>query len=154
MSDVAPAFRVRVAATLSGLELARLQMRQFLDSCGQDAEDVAAFELVLEESVTNTLRYGYDVTGLRWIDVGVVLLPEALELTLEDDGRPFDPLSVPEPELPQTLDAAKVGGLGLLMIRRTAQRLDYERVSGHNRLCVRIARRANAARDRPPAPAA
>jgi serine/threonine-protein kinase RsbW len=105
---------------------------------------IAALELVLEECVTNTLRYGYESTGLRWVDLAVSLCTDEVRLTIEDDARPFDPCSDPEPELPKTLDEARIGGLGLFLVRRTASTIDHERVEGRNTLTIRLARHATA----------
>jgi len=42
--------------------------------------------------------------------------------------------------LPDSLGDARVGGLGLLMIRNTASSMSYERREGHNRFLLTIAR--------------
>jgi serine/threonine-protein kinase RsbW len=140
MSDPAPTLRVPMAANLGGFEIARLQARRFLLAQGLDETTLHTVELVLEECVTNTLRYGYGETGLRWIELEFVLRPDTVELSIEDDARGFDPLSVPEPELPRTLEEARVGGLGLLMVRRATTELRYARLPGRNRLTACIAR--------------
>jgi anti-sigma regulatory factor (Ser/Thr protein kinase) len=46
----------------------------------------------------------------------------------------FNPLSVPNRVLPKTLADAPSNGLGLVMIRRCSDWLDYRRESGRNRL--------------------
>ena len=142
MSDPAPLLRLPMAANLGGFEIARLQARRFLQTQGLDEVTLGTVELVLEECVTNTLRYGYGETGLRWIELELVLQPDAVHLSIEDDARGFDPLSVPEPELPRSLEEAQVGGLGLLMVRRATTELRYTRLPGRNRLSARIARAA------------
>jgi len=48
-------------------------------------------------------------------------------VTVSDAGAAFDPRSVPSNSLPQTLAEASSGGLGLVMIRRCADWLDYRR---------------------------
>ena len=55
-------------------------------------------------------------------------------VTVSDAGVAFDPLSVPPRALPKTLDEASGGGLGLVMIRRCADWLDYRNEHGHNYL--------------------
>jgi len=130
-----------MAANLGGFEIARLQCRQFLLSHDVELPTLGVFELVLEECVTNTLQYGYADTGLRWIELHVVVEESSLELRIEDDAAAFDPMVPPDPVLPNNLDEARVGGLGLLMIRRSTERLGYERRDGRNQLVARIARR-------------
>jgi serine/threonine-protein kinase RsbW len=73
------------------------------------------------------------------IDVRLVMDGQAIVLTFDDDGRPFDPLAHPDPRPPETLSDAPVGGLGLLLVRQQSTRLSYERTpEGKNRLTVTI----------------
>lgn len=55
-------------------------------------------------------------------------------VTVSDAGVAFDPLSVPARATPKTLEEASVGGLGLVMIRRCADWLDYRNERGRNHL--------------------
>jgi anti-sigma regulatory factor (Ser/Thr protein kinase) len=137
-----PALLIPMVADIGGLEIARLQARQFLENNGIDEHTLAAVELVLEESVTNVLRYGYEPGSAEHhqIDIDLQVDPEEVQVLVIDDGRPFDPLDEGGIVLPDTLDEAQVGGLGLLMIRNTASRLSYERIDGCNRFLMTIAR--------------
>ena len=55
-------------------------------------------------------------------------------VTVTDAGRAFDPLSVPARPLPKTLEDASLGGLGLVMLRRCSDWLDYRNEQGRNHL--------------------
>jgi len=55
-------------------------------------------------------------------------------VTVTDAGMAFNPLSVPNRILPKTLAEASSSGLGLVMIRRCSDWLDYRRENGHNNL--------------------
>ena len=129
-----------MAADIGGLEIARLQARQFLENNAVDEHAVAAVELVLEEAITNTLRYGYDGRGLHWIEIDLQVDLDEVQVQIVDDAKHFDPLEVEAQVLPDSLDDAQVGGLGLLMIRNTASRMSYERREGQNRFYLTIAR--------------
>lgn len=133
--------RQSLAADIGGFEAARLRGTAFLQAQGVDARTIASVELVAEEALTNTLRYGYRETGLRLIELVLTVHQGTIEILIEDDGMPFDPLSAPEPELPTSLDEARIGGLGLLMIRRSTSAMRYERRDGRNRLLLTLARR-------------
>jgi anti-sigma regulatory factor (Ser/Thr protein kinase) len=136
-----PALLIPMPADIGGLEIARLQARQFLENNGIDEHTLTAVELVLEESVTNVLRYGYEPGSTdHQIDIDLQVDPEEVQVLVIDDGKPFDPLDEGGIVLPDTLDEAQVGGLGLLMIRNTASRLSYERIDGHNRFLMTIPR--------------
>jgi anti-sigma regulatory factor (Ser/Thr protein kinase) len=136
-----PALLIPMPADIGGLEIARLQARQFLENNGIDEHTLTAVELVLEESVTNVLRYGYEPGSTdHQIDIDLQVDPDEVQVLVIDDGKPFDPLDEGGIVLPDTLDEAQVGGLGLLMIRNTASRLSYERIDGHNRFLMTIPR--------------
>jgi serine/threonine-protein kinase RsbW len=55
-------------------------------------------------------------------------------VTVTDAGMAFNPLAVPNRILPKTLAEASASGLGLVMIRRCSDWLDYRHESGHNHL--------------------
>ena len=129
-----------VAADIGGLEIARLQARQFLENNAVDEHAVAAVELVLEEAITNTLRYGYIGTGLRQIEIDLQVDLDEVQVLIVDDAKAFDPMEVDAQLLPDSLDDAQVGGLGLLLIRNTASRMSYERREGKNRFALTIGR--------------
>lgn len=133
-------FRISIPASLGGFEIARLKARRFLLNHAVGEGTIAAVELVLEESVTNTIRYGYERDcGLRWIHLGMTLDDDGVNIELEDDAHEFNPLLPPDPVTPPSLAGTEIGGLGLLMIRRTASALSYSRVNGHNRLSAKVA---------------
>ena len=54
----------------------------------------------------------------------------------EDDGVPFDPTIVPEPEPWTSLEDAQIGGVGLHLMHSYADRLEYERYDGKNILTL------------------
>ena len=140
MSTDSPALLIPMEADVAGLEIARLQARQFLENNGVDEHALTAVELVLEEALTNIMRYGYDAPGARVIAIDLQVDPDEVQVLVIDDAKPFDPLEVDAMLLPDSLDDAQVGGLGLLMIRNTASRMSYEHRDGHNRFLMSIAR--------------
>ena len=140
MPVASPSLLIPMVADIGGLEIARLQARQFLENNAVDEHALAAVELVLEEAITNTLRYGYDGSGLHWIEIDLQVDLDEVQVQIVDDAKHFDPLEVEAQVLPDSLDDAQVGGLGLLMIRNTASRMSYERREGQNRFSLTIAR--------------
>ena len=141
MPIASPSLLIPVMADIPGLEIARLQARQFLTNNAVDEHAVAAVELVLEEAITNTLRYGYgpDQDG-RAIEIDLQIDLDEVQVLIVDNGKAFDPMDSGGVLLPDSLDDAQVGGLGLLMIRNTASRMSYERRDEHNRFALTIQR--------------
>ena len=70
-----------------------------------------ALNVVLDEIINNIISYGYEDAGPHEIAVRVALRPGNVEAVVEDDGKPFDPLAAPAPDL--TSAQREPGGVGL-----------------------------------------
>jgi sigma-B regulation protein RsbU (phosphoserine phosphatase) len=98
--------------------------------------DVQAVTLALDEVITNTISYGYNDQVLHEIRVRLTLANSRLSAEVEDDARPFNPLTVPQPDLTSPLETRSVGGLGVHLMRSLMDQVDYRRESGRNRLIM------------------
>ena len=59
-----------------------------------------------------------------------------LAMEFRDDGRPFDPLSQPTPDLYADIADRPIGGLGVHLIRELAEEVAYARDDGQNILRI------------------
>jgi len=93
--------------------------------------------LAIEELVTNCIKYAYDDAKQHVIEIGLKLSGGELVLTVTDDGRPFNPLEVPEPDTSLPVEDLPIGGLGIHLLRRMSDRMEYARVDRKNQLTLR-----------------
>ena len=112
--------------SLSAIEDGRLAIVRHLAPQALGARVINRLEVVFEEVIANIVRHGFQRGSDQSIAVTVAATPSAIEITFEDDGTPFDPLSVPPPEPFTTLEAAVPGGQGLVLLRRLTSGLRYE----------------------------
>jgi serine/threonine-protein kinase RsbW len=117
---------------------ANRSLAAYLDELGVDAETRSTAQLVLEEIVTNVIKFGYDDDLTHEILLEVHPEPAGLLLRVEDDGREFNPLLAPPPDLGQPIERRAAGGLGIRLIRRLAARHEYERLEGRNVLRLHL----------------
>jgi sigma-B regulation protein RsbU (phosphoserine phosphatase) len=119
-------------------ELQRLasEIEQFAQNHRIPDADVHALSLALDEVITNTISYGYDDQGAHQIRVRLTLAHGRLSAEVEDDGRPFDPLTAPQPDLTSAVEDRPVGGLGIHLVRSLMEQVDYRRESGKNHLIM------------------
>ena len=113
-----------------------------------DERVVNRLEVIFEEVVSNTVRHGFEPGSEQSIQVKAEACGERLELVFEDDGTPFDPLRAKAPEPFQSLETARLGGLGIPLVTRLSTALRYERPAATaagfaptNRLSVTISTR-------------
>src|ERR1700722_10229196 len=108
------------------------------DRCRADGlADEITFKmaLVLEEAVTNVINYAFsDLPPPHVIRVRLDIAIERIVAEIVDNGRPFDPLARPEPDLSRPLEQRVPGGLGIPLMRRMTDRIEYRRSDGDNRL--------------------
>ncbi len=134
--------RLRLSPDHAGLASGQAAVRAFLAQARPGERAAYYAELAFEELLTNVIRHGRPAADST-VDVSIVVSDARVVLDVEDDGRAFDPLSVPAPAQPRTVDEAAIGGLGIFLIRKTAERMAYRRVGGRNHLTVAIARQGD-----------
>lgn len=98
-------------------------------------------QLVLEELFTNTVSHGYGGECDRPVWVGFELQPSELSISYSDEAPPYDPLQH-DTDLDFDQTSRPAGGLGILLARRFADRMDYRYGSGRNVLTLSFDRPA------------
>jgi serine/threonine-protein kinase RsbW len=97
-----------------------------------------AVQVCLEEAVANIMMYSAAKDAPLKIIVEVERRDQTLVARIEDNGSAFDPTQVPRPPVPTSLTQAKVGNLGIHLMRSFASGTHYERRDGRNRLTMRF----------------
>jgi anti-sigma regulatory factor (Ser/Thr protein kinase) len=95
-------------------------------------EIIIALNVSLDEIINNIISYGYEDSGPHAIVVRLKLQDATVEAVVEDDGKPFNPLLVPAPDL--TAQPRKIGGVGLHFVRNLMDHLEYAHRDGTNQL--------------------
>src|SRR5262249_24923289 len=97
-----------------------------------------ALQLCLEEAVANIIMYGAARDDPLEIAVELERNGANLVARIEDNGRQFDPTRAPPPVPARSLGEAKVGDVGIHLMRSFATGMDYERRNGRHRLTLRL----------------
>ncbi len=92
--------------------------------------------LCVEEIVSNCVKYGYADRLEHVISLVVEIDADRVLVEIRDDGREFNPLTAPEPDLSGPVEERAIGGLGLRMVRGMTSGADYSREGGVNRLTL------------------
>src|SRR5262245_25399687 len=87
-------------------------------------------DLCLGEALANVVDYAFPEGGRHDVVVRWGSSPEWVTLEIEDDGRPFDPLTHPLPARATRLSDATIGERGLVLIRHFAEDSGYRREAG------------------------
>ena len=90
--------------------------------------------IAADEIFANIVRY----SGATHWSLSIVLThhPEGVRLVISDDGKPFDPLIHRDPDTTLSAAEREVGGLGILIVKKTMSPVTYRRRNGKNILSI------------------
>jgi len=93
-----------------------------------DESDIYPIHLAVDEVCTNIFSY----SRARVVTVMIETNPTDLMVTISDDGFPFNPLTIPPPDLNAGIDDREPGGLGIHLVRNFLEDISYEYQNGKN----------------------
>lgn len=94
-------------------------------------------QLLMEELVVNVVEHAYAGESGP-LDVTVEGIELGLRFTLEDWSGAFNPLEQPPPDVRSNFEAGVPGGVGLVLVRKMANAVAYERRNGRNVVVVEV----------------
>lgn len=100
-------------------------------------EVVFDIRVVLDELISNIIKYGYSDNLVHDIHVTLSADEAAVRISIKDDGGAFDPFAVPDPDLTLPLEQRPVGGLGLHFVRKLMDTVEYKRDKNYNYLFLK-----------------
>lgn len=119
---------------------------RFVRSCARDEGfskgRISNIELALEEALANICHYAY-TNGICG-DMEIQCRTDdnkRLIIDIIDTGKPFNMLSVSEPDLTGDISKRDLGGLGVLLIRKMVDDIHYCRRDNKNVLTLVLADR-------------
>lgn len=130
--------RVSLANDVREVRRINLALGDFLAEEGVPGRTIHHVRLVVEELVVNIVRYAYNDQAAHKIGLDVRTEPRRVVVTVEDDGRPFNPNDVTPPPLRESLEARRVGGLGILLVKKLSREFTYTRENDRNRVRATI----------------
>lgn len=130
--------RIRFTTTARGADTSKLAtaVERFVAGRKLPPRNAFRINLTIEELIANVTTHGRRRRHEPTVDIEIDIEPERIVLTFTDDGRRFDPANVPPPEQSDRLEQFSIGGLGLELVRRCADRFEYNVAGGWNRLRI------------------
>ena len=91
--------------------------------------------IAVEEIFINISNYAYrpDVGDVK-IRIGV---SDYVCIEFEDKGKPFNPLEKEDPDISAEIDEREIGGLGIFMVKKIMDAVEYRYENNKNILVIR-----------------
>ena len=126
-----------VEATLENIPAVTAFVDERLEALDCPMKAQMQIDVAIDELFSNIARYAYDpVTGPATVRVDVDQEPLAVRITFIDHGKPYDPLAKADPDVTLSAEDRQIGGLGIFMVKKTMDDVQYEYKDGQNILTV------------------
>lgn len=129
--------RLSVAAEVGQLPKVTAFVNECLEAAGCPVKVMHQIDMAVDEIFSNIALYAYNGrAGSAAVQVEINERTPAAILTFTDKGKPFNPLEREDPDV--TLPAAEreLGGLGIYLVKKTMDQMEYEYRKGTNRLRI------------------
>ena len=127
---------LRIPAKMHNLELVFQFINSVLREYLESEREQALIRIAIEEMFVNIVFYAYpDKTG--WVEIRGQVEDHIASFTLIDNGIPFNPLEKPDPDVMLSAQERQIGGLGIYMVKKRMDSVEYEYKDGCNILTLR-----------------
>ena len=94
-------------------------------------------DVAIDELFSNIARYAYTIEdGDAEVRYAFDQPTRTASITFIDRGVPFDPLAKEDPDVTLTAEERGIGGLGIYLVKKTMDRVEYRREEGCNILTI------------------
>lgn len=128
---------ITLDATLENLD----KVLAFVDGCLEEAEcpmkAQMQIDVAVEEIFVNIASYAYEPqTGSATVRLEIKQDPKSVVITFLDRGVPYNPAAKEDPDISLPAEERKIGGLGIYMVKKSMDKMLYERRGEHNILTI------------------
>lgn len=131
MKEITLEARIENLPTLIGF------VDEFLEEheCSMKAQ--MQIDVAVDEIFTNISSYAYPQSvGNATLTISMDDSSTKAEITFIDSGIPYNPLEKEDPDVTLSAEERQIGGLGIFMVKKSMDEIDYEYKDGHNILKI------------------
>lgn len=129
--------RLTVEALTENLENVLTFIDKELEGVGCSMKIQAQIDIAVEEIFVNIAHYAYEEkAGTAVVFIEITEEPLSAVITFTDSGIPYDPLKKADPDITLSAEERKIGGLGIYMVKKSMDSVDYKYKDGKNILKI------------------
>ena len=128
---------IRVKAEIDQVSYVCQTIDKILEAAQCPTKAQIAVDIAIDEILSNICYYAYkEESGEAIILVDIHENPKAVSLCFVDSGTPYNPLEKPDPDISLSADERPIGGLGIFMVKKSMDKVNYEYKDGQNRFTI------------------
>ena len=107
---------------------------------GFSDKDIYSIQLAADEASSNIIEHAYAGIEDGVIEIECSVFEGGLKIVMRDQGKSFNPSSVPEPNVKADLSERKIGGLGMYLMRKLMDEVSYESSTERGNILMMVKR--------------
>lgn len=128
---------ITVDATVENIRVVTDFLDEFLGKVDCPMKAKMQLDIVIDELFGNIVHYAYkEKTGMATVRVEMLEKPKAVCITFIDSGIPYNPLEKPDPDITKSVEEREIGGLGIFMVKKNVDDMQYDYCDMQNRLRI------------------
>lgn len=128
---------LKLDSRIENIDLLTERVNKELVRLGCARKIMAQIDIALDELFSNVSHYAYGGSvGAFYFRLESSEDNSSITMTLEDEGVPFDPLAHEDPDIKQELAERAIGGLGIFLVKKTMDAINYAHKNGRNVLTI------------------
>ena len=129
---------ITLPATIENVEKATEFVNEELEKIKCPPKAKAEIDVAIDELFSNIANYAYNPhIGKVTMKLEIQDNPLAVIITFMDNGIPYDPLKKADPNIKLSADDREIGGLGVFMVKKSMDSVEYEYKDNHNILKIK-----------------
>lgn len=127
-----------VEASVENLENVLVFINRELEGVGCNMKTQMQIDIAVEEIFVNIAHYAY-VSEIGSVELCIEIIEEPLSavITFSDNGIPYNPLEKADPDVTLSAEERNIGGLGIYMVKKSMDGMEYKYKDGKNILCIK-----------------
>lgn len=128
---------LQIPAQVEYLDQVLKFIKDELAEIGCTKKAIFQMEIAVEEIFVNIAHYAYGKdSGIATIGVETSKDPNIAKVVFSDCGKPYNPLSRPDPDISLSCAERPIGGLGIYMVKKSMDAVKYDHENGKNVLTI------------------
>jgi len=113
-------------STTTALSDVREFVNRLAGEFGFGDKEVSEITLAVDEACTNVIKHAYKENPEGEFEIKVIASGFEFEIVVRDWGDSFDPEKVPVPNIREKIKKHRAGGLGIFMMRKLMDTVEYQ----------------------------
>ena len=117
--------RLEIESSVNNLRIVENAIDEIMKEIGISEENYGKILVSTLEAVNNAIMHGNNSDCNKKVNIEIAYKKKKLKIKIKDEGKGFIPALIPDPTMPQNLEA--LNGRGIFLMSRLADEIKYSK---------------------------